>query len=65
MSKEKYFIEGVSSGVFSFLHDRPISVVDPMIEEISNKCAVKVLEWMEDHSDEIISAIAKAAQKHK
>jgi hypothetical protein len=67
MSKEKDFITGVANGVFGFLADRPVSVIDPMIESISEACAkelrMAVLEWMDYHRPQIISAIAAASKE--
>tara|TARA_R110000868_G_scaffold411755_1_gene708912 strand:- start:27794 stop:27982 length:189 start_codon:yes stop_codon:yes gene_type:complete len=58
MSKET--IDGIANGVFAFLHDRPVSVIDPAIKQISEAVAKSFSEWLDNHEDEIISAIIKA-----
>lgn len=50
---------GIANGVFAFLSDRPVSVIDPAIDMISDKMAAAVRSWMDDHEDEIIETIAR------
>jgi len=52
--------EGVANGVFEFLNDRSISVIDLAIMEISTSVSAAVVDWIDSHEDQIIEAIAKA-----
>jgi len=55
---DKDTINAITNGVFAYLNDRPVSVIDPAISEISKKMANAVNDWLNAHEDEIINAIA-------
>ena len=59
---DREVVEGVARGVFAFLNDRPVSVVDPAIKQISEAVGMAITDWLDCHEDEIIEAISKQSK---
>jgi hypothetical protein len=56
---KKAIQDGAADGMYAFLAERPISVIDPLIDACAKACGKRFECWLDAHEEEIIAAIAK------